>query len=314
MYKNIIKKYAEYLLIFFIFIVSSCANTKPKDGFYHFEIFATNDLHGRLFDSLYTESARNQYSLSSVSTFITEARKTVGENSVILLDIGDHLQGDNSVFYYNYIDTNEVHIFSKVVNFLKYDAVVVGNHDIEAGHPVYDKINKELKPPYLAANAIDIELNKPYFKPYTIIEREGIRIAVIGMTNPNIKKWLSPDLWRGLSFEEIIPSLENIVKEIREKEAPHLIVAAIHAGLGDEDEYEMENPAKYVAKHVKGIDIVFAAHDHKTFIGKLYNGLDSVLILEGGSRASSLSCANIDIEIKDGLIVSKRLTPENISM
>lgn len=314
MHTNIINKYFGFLLLFFTILLNGCNGDRVKDGLYSFEIYATNDLHGRIFDSLYTDTTIYPYSLSSVSTCIKGARARLGANSVILLDIGDQLQGDNSVFYYNYIDTNTEHIFSKVANYLKYDAIVVGNHDIETGHPVYDKIDKELKAPYLAANAIEVSSGKPYFKPYTIIVRKGVKIAVIGMTNPNIKKWLSPDLWRGISFEEVIPGLEELVADIRKKEKPHLVIAALHVGLGEEDNYQMENPAKYVAKHVKGIDIVFAAHDHKTIAEYIVNGEDSVLILEGGSRASSLSLAQVKLEIKDGKVISKMLHPSNISM
>ncbi|MEN6619873.1 MAG: bifunctional UDP-sugar hydrolase/5'-nucleotidase [Rikenellaceae bacterium] len=309
-----IKRYAVNAIFIFIILFNSCKGDKIKDGSYTFEIYATNDLHGRIFDSLYTDTTTYPYSLSSVSAYIKSARERAGESSVILIDIGDHLQGDNSVFYFNYIDTNEQHIFSKVANYLKYDAVVVGNHDIEAGHPVYDKIDRELNCPYLAANAININNGKYYFEPYTIIGREGIKVAVIGMTNPNNKKWLSQNLWSGITFEEIFPGLGNLVDSIRKKESPQLVIVALHAGLGEESSYEMENPAKYIAKNVKGIDIVFAAHDHKTIAEYIINGEDSVLILEGGSRASSLSFAQVNFEIKEGKVISKFLKPQNISM
>lgn len=302
------------MLVVLIVLLNSCDVDRIKDGSYSFEIYATNDLHGRMFDSLYTDTTIYPYSLCSVSTYIKSARERAGESSVILLDIGDHLQGDNSVFYYNYVDTSAKNIFSKVANYLKYDAVVVGNHDIEAGHPVYDKIDRELNAPYLAANAINVSSGIPYFEPYTIIVRDGIKIAVIGMTNPNIKKWLSEELWRGLTFDEIIPELGPLVESIRKKEKPQLVIAALHAGLGEEGVYEMENPAEYVAKNVKGIDIVFAAHDHKTIAGYVVNGKDSVLILEGGSKASSLSLAEVKLEFKGGKMVSKSFKPQNIPM
>jgi len=308
------KRYSFYIIIILFVSLTGCTGERIKDGNFSIEIYATNDLHGRIFDSLYTDTTTHPFSLSSVSTYIKGARERAGEGTVVLLDIGDHLQGDNSVFYYNYVDTKAEHIFSKVANFLKYDAVVVGNHDIEAGHPVYDKIIKELNPPYLAANATEVKTGKPYFEPYTIIERQGIRIAVIGMTNPNISKWLSQELWSGMRFEEIIPLLENLVVDIQRKEKPQLIIAALHAGLGDESIYQMEDPARYVAKNVKGIDIVMAAHDHKTVAEFVRNGQDSVLVIEGGSRASSLSFVKVNLKVEDGKVVSKRYEPQTIPM
>ena len=319
-------KKVNFILLFIIssLFLHSCSE-KVKDGVYLIDIYATNDLHGRLFDTLYTGNSQTQqtlqtpqnrthpYSLSSVATYIKDARLN-SDRSVVLLDMGDHLQGDNSVFYYNFIDTASNHIFAEVMNYLKYDAVVVGNHDIEAGPKVYNKIVREMNAPYLAANAIDEKSGKPYFQPYTMIHRDGIKIAIIGMTNPNIPKWLSPDLWKGIKFQEIVESLEYWVEYVKSKEKPHLIVAALHAGLGITDENSLENPARFVASNVKGIDIVFAAHDHRSTAEIVYNGDRPVWVMEGGSRGSSISQASVKIGISDGRIVSKNIEGALISM
>src|SRR5690606_894837 len=128
---------------------------------------------------------------------------------------------------------------------------------------VYDKVATELNAPYLAANAINTKTQKPYFKPYTILNKNGVKIAVIGLTNPNIPNWLSPHLWKDIEFKEVVPVLEQWVEYVRKKEKPHFVIAAIHAGLGKEEDNEKENPARFVAANVKGIDLVLAAHDHK---------------------------------------------------
>ena len=305
------------LSILLVLFCASCYREKLKDGTYKLEVYATNDLHGRFFDSLYISNeshAVHPYSLASVSTKIKEARANKGEGNVVLLDIGDHLQGDNAVFYYNFIDTVSEHVFSKVMNYLKYDAVVVGNHDIEPGPKVYDKVAGELTMPYLAANAINTKTGKPYFEPYTILNKNGVKIAVIGLTNPNIPNWLSPHLWENIEFKEIIPTLEHWVKELRENQNVHFVIVAMHAGLGDEDSYSMEDPARFVAKNVKGIDLIFAAHDHKVTAEKIQNGDKEIWLLEGGSRASTLSKATLELTIKDGDVVLSKVEGESISM
>lgn len=303
--------------LFSLLLSLSCNRETVNDGVHTFTIYATNDLHGRFFDSLFTDKGTKRvhpYSLASIHNYVQNSRNTLTEKGIILIDVGDHLQGDNAAFYFNYIDTNSVHIFSKIVNFMKYDAVVVGNHDIEAGHPVYDKIIKEMQAPYLAANAIDEKSGSPYFLPYTILVRDGVKFAVIGMTNPNIPKWLSPELWRGIRFEEMVPSIEYWIDEVRKKENPHIVIAAIHGGLGEEDSYTPENPARYIAKNIKGLDIVFASHDHRSTAEKIYNGKDSVWLFEGGSRASFLSSAIVNLTFTDGKVVSKRIKGEIIPM
>jgi 2',3'-cyclic-nucleotide 2'-phosphodiesterase/3'-nucleotidase len=305
------------LSILLVLLFISCQQGKLKDGTYTFEVYATNDLHGRFFDSLYISNESNGvhlYSLASISTKIKEARANAGENQVVLLDIGDHLQGDNAAFYYNFIDTVSEHIFPKVMNYLNYDAVVVGNHDIEPGHRVYDKVMGELAMPYLAANALDTKTENPFFEPYTILNKNGVKIAVIGLTNPNIPNWLSPHLWEGIEFKDITPTLEHWVKVVREKENPHFVIVAMHAGLGDEESDSMENPARFVAKNVKGIDLVLAAHDHQVTAEKLLNGDKEIWLLEGGSRASALSKATVELTVKDGNVVNADVTGESIPM
>ena len=292
-------------LTLLLLLLTSCRNSSPEDGVYEIEIYSTNDLHGRFFDSLYNNSNVNPYSLANVSAYIKEKRELKGPDKIVLLDIGDNLQGDNSVFYYNFVDTASPHIFSKVFNYIGYDAVVVGNHDIEAGHPVYDKLKKELKAPYLAANAIDEKTGGSYFKPYTILNKGGIKIAVIGMTNPNIPKWLSPDLWKGIKFQEMIVSIDSLVQRVINYEGAHIVIAALHGGLGVEDEYSAENPSRFIAKNIKGLDFVFAAHDHKTTAELILNGSDSVWVIEGGSRASNLSFGKINVIIENGKVVNK---------
>jgi 2',3'-cyclic-nucleotide 2'-phosphodiesterase/3'-nucleotidase len=134
------------------------------------------------------------------------------------------------------------------------------------------------------------------------------------MTNPNIKKWLSPHLYEGINFEEAIPMMDSLVRVVRDKESPHLIIALIHIGLGDELFYEAENAAKFIAANVKGLDLVFAAHDHKTFSGFIGNGSDSVAVLEGGSKASHLSLAEVELEFNSGKNIAKRIRPTLISL
>ena len=299
-----------------LIIICSCSS-RPADGTYHLEVYATNDIHGRYFSSQYSQKNGTEdhpYSLATVSAYMRDVRSSIDENFVVLLDIGDNLQGDNASFYSNFIDTTQMHLFAKIVDYMKYDAVVLGNHDIETGHPVYDKVKRELKVPYLAANAVISGTDTPYFEPYTILNKGGIKIAVIGMTNTNIPNWLSKDLWSGMEFRKITPIMERYVKLVKEREKPHLIIAAVHSGIGDEDIDDIENSAKYIAKYVEGIDIVFAAHDHRTTAEKVFNGIESVYLFDGGSKGSSLSFADVTLEIKSGKVISKEIKGDVISM
>ena len=145
------------------------------------ELAATNDTHGAIFPKGYTEGAAAHSSLASVCSYMDSLREAAGDDNVILIDCGDHLQGDNATYYFNYVDsTEENHLVSRVFNFMDYDAVVVGNHDLEAGHPVYDRIARELGCPYLAANAVKVS--------------EKLILTVILCWNATVCVWLSSAL------------------------------------------------------------------------------------------------------------------------
>lgn len=298
----------------------SCSTGKP-DGEYMIEVYSQNDVHGRYFDSLYVGGKEHRSSMANVAGFIKERRRAIGEDQVVLIDAGDNLQGDNAAYYFNYVevpasaaDTTR-HLFSRIVNYLKFDAVVVGNHDIETGHPVYDRIKRELKMPYLAANAVKTDgSGESYFQPYTVLDKNGIRIAVIGMTNPNIKKWLARSLWDGMDFLPIQNIADSVITAVIAKEKPHLVVLAIHAGLGDGTVGDNENPARYLAANLQNVDIILSSHDHLTANEKIWNGKDSVLLLEGGARGEMLSAAGIKLVMKNGRVVSKDISGRLINL
>ena len=154
------KKIFAYILLLPLLLLASCA---PKDGEYTFYLCTTNDVHGRYFDSLYVDNAVSG-SLLAVSRTVDSLRQAEGSRNLLLIDVGDCVQGDNASYYYNYVDTLSPHLYARMANRMGYDAVVVGNHDIEAGHPVYDRLRKELGCPLLAANAVRTSDGKPYFQ------------------------------------------------------------------------------------------------------------------------------------------------------
>jgi len=292
-----------------ILLSAGCGRT-PKDGIHTVTVCSTTDLHGAYFDSYYNEEARLA-SLANVSTYIKQLR-TKGIKPV-LIDVGDNLQGDNAAYYCNFIDTVSVHIFARAAEYIGYDAIVVGNHDIEAGHQVYDRF-KEGNIPYLAANAIvEGSEGEPYFEPYTIVTRKGIKIAVIGMTNANIKSWLSEELWEGIDFLKISDIAQDWVDYVIEKENPHLVILACHTGSG-RGVPDIENEARYLASSLRGVDLVLAGHDHRPVAEKIDNPEGEVLLINAGDRASLLGEATFELEFKGGAVISKSVASRLISM
>ena len=93
------KRSSIYIIVLIQLFFFSCDNSKLKDGDYEIEVYVTNDIHGRYFDSLYNGNSIHNYSLAKVSAYIKERRSSRGNENIVLLDAGDNLQGDNCVFY-----------------------------------------------------------------------------------------------------------------------------------------------------------------------------------------------------------------------
>jgi 2',3'-cyclic-nucleotide 2'-phosphodiesterase / 3'-nucleotidase len=289
--KNLIQ-YAVAVLLLISF--TACNSVKEK----HFTIVETTDIHGVVLPYDFTEKQDLDASLANSATCINEIRKS-GE-PLFLLDNGDNLQGQPEVYYYNFIDTIAPHFLAQAMNWLKFDATTAGNHDIETGHAVYDRIRKEYHFPMLAANAIDVSTGKPYFTPYVILEHDNIRIAVLGLITPQIPEWLPRELYSGIEFRDMTETAKIWMPEIKKKK-PDLIVGLFHSGFDKGDQpkgsHSDENGTAAVAYNVPGFDIIFCGHDHKLANEKIVgcNG-DSVLILNGGSRSENLARAEITIK------------------
>jgi 2',3'-cyclic-nucleotide 2'-phosphodiesterase/3'-nucleotidase len=292
--KNIL--FLVLLLVCSIDLLSTSAQT------INLKIIETSDVHGAVMPYDLLNDTTTNSSLAQVHTYVTLERIRKPNQQVVLLDNGDILQGDPLVYFYNYEDTNSTHVYAQAMNFMNYDAATIGNHDIEAGHSVYDKFGKEITFPWLAANAIDTKTGRPYFKPYTIIEREGIKIAVLGLITPYIPNWLPEILWEGIEFEDMVEAAEKWISIIKENERPDLIIGLFHAGVDytynneKADTYKNENASRLVAEQVTGFDLVFVGHDHAGWNFKIENSNgDSVLIVGPLSRAKTVAVANIQM-------------------
>lgn len=297
-----------YAFILFVAVaLTSCCG--PKDGEYTFRLLTVNDVHGHYFDSLYV-SDDTQNSLLSVAYYADSIRVADGAENVLLIDTGDCLQGDNAAYYFNYVDTESEHIFARMTEYMGFDAVVVGNHDIETGHPVYDRMKKTMKVPFLAANAIRTDNGKPYFQEYVTLKRHGLKITIIGFTNPNIKSWLSPLLWEGMEFKNLLPFAQETVDRIVAKEKSDIVIVGVHAGTGKGDGTLLENQTMDLFKSLRGVDFVVGAHDHRPVV----HANDSICLINAGSHCKHLGYGSVKVKVEGGKVVEKSLSAELLDL
>lgn len=293
----------------FLFWIVSLTLLLAQDRVVRLKVVQTSDVHGNFFPTDFIRQRPAEGSLAQVSSFVKEQRMMYGDR-LLLLDNGDILQGQPSAYYYNYIDTTSTHLTAAVMNYMQYDAGNMGNHDIETGRMVFDRWMADCAFPMLGANIVDAVSGKPHCRPYAVFEREGVKVAVLGMITPAIPVWLSENLWQGLRFDDMEETARYWVKTIREEEKPDVLVGIFHAGqrpLLMGGKYR-ENASLQVAVNVPGFDLVLMGHDHARECKKVANVAgDTVLVMNPANNAKVVSDAELILTLKDGKVVSKHI-------
>lgn len=281
---------------------SSANAMTTKEKTIDLKFIETSDVHGSFFPYDFINRKPKAGSLARVATYVNQLRSQHGEN-VILLDNGDILQGQPVNYYSNYVDTTSANIAAQVINYLRYDAQTIGNHDVETGHRVYDKWVSATHCPILGANVIDTKTNKPYLKPYTILKRGGARIAIIGLLTPAIPNWLGENLWSGLRFEEMVSSARQWMRVVKELEKADIVIGLFHSGKdgGITTPHYKEDAALAVAREVPGFDVVFFGHDHTRYADAVTNSEGKlVACLDPANNAMSVAQADLQLVKKKG--------------
>ena len=286
------------LMLFLTAMLTSCAQKEMT-----LTLLETTDTHGR-----YDEFANDAH-------IIRQLKSELGDR-LILLDNGDDLQGTPFQYCSNQ-DADHPNLVSEVLNFFPYDAICVGNHDIEAGRKVFDRVYSEMEMPVLCANVIDESTNEPYFTPYIIIQRGKYRIAVLSLLTPYVVTWVPDRLRPGLRFEQLEAAAKKWVKIIEEKEHPDLMVGMFHSGwepqaqnLPPDHPLGRENATKWVAENVPGFDLIFYGHDHRAKAEKVMNPMgEPVYVLNSGNRAQGLAKAEVTLKKGQKPVISVELMP-----
>ena len=285
-------------MLFLTAMLTSCAQKEMT-----LTLLETTDTHGR-----YDEFANDAH-------IIRQLKSELGD-CLILLDNGDDLQGTPFQYCSNQ-DADHPNLVSQVLNFFPYDAICVGNHDIEAGRKVFDRVYSEMEMPVLCANVIDESTNEPFFTPYIIIQRGKYRIAVLGLLTPYVVTWVPDRLRPGLRFEQLEAAAKKWVKIIEEKEHPDLMVGMFHSGwepqaqnLPPDHPLGRENATKWVAENVAGFDLIFYGHDHRAKAEKVMNPMgEPVYVLNSGNRAQGLAKAEVTLKKGQKPVISVELMP-----
>lgn len=294
--------------------------TENKNGIVDLRIIETTDLHASLINyDYYQTKMDNNIGLVKTASLIHQAR---GEavNS-LLFDDGDHLKGNPLGEYLvriRGIQKGKVHPVYRAFNYLKYDAITIGNHEFNYGIKFLNSVLKGVKMPVVNANVYSVKKNKPFFKPYVILKRSVVdkqgmehelNIGVIGFMPPQIMRWDKANLEGKVIARPIVESALEFVPRMKE-EGADLIIALAHTGIDSEPYHPETENAVYYLSDIPDIDVILAGHSHSVFPGPAFKDLPMANIDEGkikgkpvvmaGAFGSRLGIIDLELEVKDG--------------
>jgi 5'-nucleotidase / UDP-sugar diphosphatase len=214
------------------------------------QLLHTDDIHGHLdADIVQSANASSTFRAGGLAQLAGQVGLFRGRapQRTLLVDAGDAWQG---TFISN---ANKGEAITKAMNFMRYDALAVGNHEFDWGQDVLAQRAKEATFPFLAANVIETRTgaSPSYLKPFVVKDLGIARVGIIGLTNPGSATIVKATSVSGLQFRPAAESVRPLIAEVQ-KQADIVVVAA-HVGLID---------AVQLARDVPGIDVIVASHDH----------------------------------------------------
>ena len=272
----------------------------PEKETMDLQILATSDLHGKFNPWDY---ALNEESKSGSMAQVASAVKELRTDNTILVDAGDTIQDNSADLFFD----EEIHPMSLAMNEIGYDVWVTGNHEYNFGGDVLKKGISQQKAKVLTGNVKDPE-GKPLADSYTIIEKGGAKIGIIGMVTPNITRWDSANL-EGWTVTDPVEETRKIIDEI--KDQTDVLIAVMHMGMNNE--YEVKNSgAEDLANACPELDLIVASHEHRLIEGEEVNG---VLVVMNKNSAATMAKVDLTLEKQeDGSWEVAERTSESLDM
>ena len=275
------------------FVFFSCFIPREK----HVVILATSDMHGNIWGYSYEDNEEtNNNGMARLYTYIKQVR---AENPIVfLVDAGDDIQGTIMTDDIANKQPDEAHPVMAAMNFMGYDSMTIGNHEFNWGVDTMKKILSQAQFPVLAENVRYKDGNYVMGQGWTLIERGGVKLAVIGVSNPNIPRWDGDKQGiDDLTYEGGDAAVKRALGEIGDK--ADIILVSAHMGQYDEyDENDSSDCGGVIAEENPEIDLLQLGHMHIT----VNDRINDIPIF--GVRNSGREIARVDLTLdKDKNII-----------
>jgi 2',3'-cyclic-nucleotide 2'-phosphodiesterase (5'-nucleotidase family) len=260
-------------------------------------IVSTTDVHGRVRGwDYYADSAETLRGLTRAATIVDSVR-SANPKRVILLDAGDLLQGNPFAYVAARVAPERPSPIVAAMNVMRYDAAAVGNHEYDYGVPYLQRAVSQARFPFLSANTYRPD-GTHLFRPWTVVERQGIKVGIIGATTPGVMVWDADNVRGRVRLGDIIPAVRAAVSEVKAAGA-NLTVVTVHSGLDEPSSYDTvttgvpsENVAARIAREIPGIDVIVYGHSNKE-VAQLKIG--TTLLVQPKNWAQSVGIAHLQV-------------------
>lgn len=261
-------------------------------------LIVTSDTHGHWLNRPENPNG----SLFNTATCIQNLKEK--ESDVTLtIDLGDFIQGSSFATYLSQ-ERKEGNVIARAMNAIGFDYQLIGNHEFNFGQDYRDEIIQALDAKLLVSNIIDEKTNKPFLgEPYEIIEKNGIKIGIVGVTTSYIPNWELPAHYEGLRFDDAFETAKYYVDVVRDQ--VDLVILAYHGGFERDlvsndplEELTKENQGSEMLAGIEGVDVLLTGHQHR----ELNQQVDQTYVIQPGSVGEIV--AEVEITLDDDKQVS----------
>ena len=274
----------QWMIFFVCTVAASAAVAAPTRTV---TILHTNDLHGHVepWTGWGDLAGRTVGGLDRLASAVKQARAEAGTAQTLLLDAGDTF-GDTLI-----ADRTRGKVMVDAMNAMRYDAMVIGNHEPDYTAATLKERMREARFAVLAAN-IRTRGGHLYARPYLLRTVNGVHVGILGLAYPNTPATTAPKNVEGLTFLDAVETARTFVPRLR-REGAQIVIVLSHYGLAADQK---------LARDVPGIDLIVGGHSHNRMSEAAREG--DTLIVQAGAHGSDLG--RIDLEIADGRVVGHR--------
>ena len=258
------------------------------------KILGTSDIHGRVVPWSYGADVEDKSgSYAQIATYVKDVRKN--NKNVVLVDVGDAIQDNQVDVFAKDKKYYKDHPIPKVLNEMKYDVFVLGNHEFNFGMKALDEILKDIKAKKLTANFYYKKNDKRYIDATTIIEKDGVKLGIIGLSTPMSAKFEEDTgNLKDMKFTSPTEEARTQVEKLKAKGVDAIIVVT-HMGIDNENNIP-DTGMRDVINAVDGIDVVIAGHMHKDVPSET---IKNTLITEPHRYGTVVSEVDLTFDIND---------------